>query len=155
MSASLSLLEQISFTPDGFPKRFVRIEYCRLHPVCNTCKVFGHDYSKPGQGLTKRFWVKKCQEEQLLVLEKGKQVAEDIDEEIAIPITEAGSSNLMDINCLIAVTQEVHVDTTMESTATNDTLSITPSALPSIGEFNKVVNGAKTKVNSKALMFYF
>ncbi|CAL1412716.1 unnamed protein product [Linum trigynum] len=117
----------------------IDIEYCGLPRCCTACGVFGHDCSLPPSGApTKRVWRRKQVKEADLgqsevavseiPLEKGLQIAP----EKVVPVS--GGEVAVDKG------KQVMVDSTPP---------VTPSALPSQEEFNKVINGAKARSNLK------
>ncbi|CAL1393935.1 unnamed protein product [Linum trigynum] len=116
----------------------IGIEYCGLPRCCGACGVFGHDCSLPPPGSpTKRVWRRK--RSKVLVLGqpvvKGTEKRED-------HVLEAESTAEKE------VTQDSGEGAVVDKgkkVMEDSTPPVTPSALPSQEEFNKVINGAKPK----------
>ncbi|CAL1376813.1 unnamed protein product [Linum trigynum] len=125
------------------PEFIIGVEYCGLPRCCGTCGVFGHDCSLPPAGVpTKRVWRRK----QANVLALGQTETAGADVGISLPeqvVQDVGEKEIV---------QDTGKGATVDKgkkVMEDSTPPVTPSALPSQEEFNKVINGAKARSNLK------
>ncbi|CAL1368389.1 unnamed protein product [Linum trigynum] len=160
VSAQKPFVDRISITPDDMEEMYIGVEYCGLPKCCSACGVFGHDCSKPAMGVTtKQVWRPKRQitsrqdvSPQIVAeVESGKErvivekAGEIVDE--SAQGKEGVQEGVLDENVggSSKKGKEVIVDSTPP---------VTPSALPSQEEFNKVINGAKSRSLPKEICSY-
>ncbi|CAL1401094.1 unnamed protein product [Linum trigynum] len=133
VSAKKPLVNRISITPDDMEEMYIGVEYCGLPRCCSACGVFGHDCSMPPLGAsTKR--VSRPKKLQVTSIQEGNEVSNQ-----AVGEKEPVKEGMIIENAGEGVSEkgkEVIVDSTPP---------VTPSALPSQKEFNKVINGAKSR----------
>ncbi|CAL1412415.1 unnamed protein product [Linum trigynum] len=134
VSAKKPLVNKISIKPDDMEEMYIGVVYCGLPCCYAACGVFGHDCLMPPPGAsTRRVWrPKKLQVaplQEVINVVSDQPAGEGVSEKDVVTVETAGEG-------VSEKGKEVVVDSTPP---------VTLSALPSQEEFNKVINGAKSK----------
>ncbi|CAL1401440.1 unnamed protein product [Linum trigynum] len=121
---------------------FINVEYCGLSKCCVHCGVFGHDCSLPLSGAhTKKVWRKKTP--LIVSIEPAMVSTSQISE--ATQVLQAALKGKA-----IVESQEITPAPATSQEIPASPAPVTPSTLPSQEEFNKVINGVKSRSTKKS-----